>query len=333
MAKTDPIEDKLRRLTALRQETDPAAVATALGRALDQKSSGLIAAKAADLTAELGQGDLTETAVARLIEKMRSAFDRLMIQPVKRDKGCLGKTAIARALASLDVPAQDLYIAGLRHVQLEPIWGGSVDTAAELRGHCALAMVRTHGPDAVLEVATLLADAERPTRLAAAEALGDSGDKAAEAVLRLKAVTGDEEPEVVGACFQSLLRLNPERSLDFVGQFLGHNEPAVAEAAALALGESRIEAAVPMIHESLEVTVDADIQRVLYLALALSRRENALEILVDEVADGPIGRARGALTALALHRHQQELYRQLESLVEERRDRELGQIWRERFQD
>ena len=30
---------------------------------------------------------------------------------------------------------------GLRHIQMEPVWGGQADSAATLRGTCALALI------------------------------------------------------------------------------------------------------------------------------------------------------------------------------------------------
>ena len=52
--------------------------------------------------------------------------------------------AIARALFALDYDGEGLYLAGMRHVQMEPGWGGSSDTAVELRGMCAMGLASTN---------------------------------------------------------------------------------------------------------------------------------------------------------------------------------------------
>lgn len=324
MARRDPIEERLAHLAALRQEDDGDKVRSELEAALVQKRSGLLVAKAAELVAELG--------VDGLAEQMEGAFPRLLVDPLKRDKGCLAKTALAKALVELERPASEIFLAGVHYVQLEPVWGGSTDAASALRGWCAHGLVRMRHGEAMLEIAPLLVDPERPARIAAAEALGDSGQLAAEALLRLKIHSGDEEPEVVGECFTSLLRLEPERSLPFVGRFLADGDPAVAEGAALALGESRREEAIDLLQDRLEVTVDADVRRALYLALALTRRERAIDLLVKEVESGPSGRAAQALRALALHRFDDGLRERLRELVVARRDRVLEKVWEEELE-
>ena len=323
MAKKDPLEEKLEHLSKLRQEDDPKVLQAELKAALTQKRYGLLVAKAADLIAELG--------IAGLDREMQDAFLRLTRDPLKKDKGCAGKTSLAKALVELEQPASEVFLVGLRFVQPEPSWGGSTDTAAQLRGWCAHGLVRMRHPRAVLKITPLLVDPERPTRLAAVDALGDSGQAAAEALLRLKVLTGDEEPEVVAECFTSLLRLEPDRSLSFIGDFLDAKDPAVAEAAALALGDSRSEEAIDLLESRLEVTLDEDRQRSLYLALALTRRQRAIDRLVDEVEQGSMGRARAALKALALHRHDDSLREKLRGFLDSRPDRVLEQIWRQEY--
>ncbi len=324
MAKKDPLEDKLEHLSRLRQQDDSEVIRNGLRAALTQKRYGLLVAKAADLVAELG--------VTGLEREKQEAFFRLTRDPLKRDKGCAGKTALAKALVEMEQSAPEVFATGLRFVQPEPSWGGSTDTAAQLRGWCAHGLVRMRHPRAVLRITPLLVDPERPTRLAAVDALGDSGQAAAEALLRLKVLTGDEEPEVIAECFNSLLRLEPERSLPFIGDFLDSEDPTVAEAAALALGDSRSEEAIEILEGRLEVTLDEDRQRSLYLALALTRRQRAMDLLVDAVSQGSMGRARAALKALALNRHDDSLRAKLREYLDSRPDRVLEQIWRQDYE-
>ena len=48
----------------------------------------------------------------------------------------------AEALEQIDHAEAAVFLAGVRHVQLEPAWGGSQDTAAPLRAACAAARGR-----------------------------------------------------------------------------------------------------------------------------------------------------------------------------------------------
>src|SRR5207253_10764017 len=104
-----------------------------------------------------------------------------------------------------------LFRRGMRIVQREPVWGDPpwVDTAAELRGVCALGLAQTGDPDAVVEIAALLADPERAARANAARAIGAAGRADGIPPLRYQALTGDEDPQVTTECFGALLALAP----------------------------------------------------------------------------------------------------------------------------
>lgn len=320
MPKRPSLEDQLDRLSDLRDEPDRAVARQALAKALASKASHLLPARAAKVAAVLGIDDLEQ--------EMAAAFDRLMVEPTKRDKGCVGKTALAKALLDLGLDATGVFLAGIRHVQLEPVWGGSEDMAQELRAWCAQGLARSGHPDSILELVPLLVDPKRPPRLAAARALGEVGRVEAEPLLRLKALAGDEEPEVVGECLASLLHLEPRRSLDFVGEFLHHRDAVLAEAAALALGESRLEGAVDLLARRLEDTiVDPELRRALFLGLAMSRRQSAFDLLLERVEDGGSAEASQALTALALHRHDEALNEKVEEILDGRNDRNLWKAY------
>src|SRR5262249_41836511 len=143
-------------------------------------------------------------------------------RPVERDPGCRGKVAIARALHKLDRWEEAVFARGVRHVQLEPVFGPPEDTAAELRGVCGLAHAHFGRADALDILAELLADRERTARVAAAQGLGDAGRPDASALLRFKVLIDDAEPDVLAACFGSILALggDDEKALAFVARFL-----------------------------------------------------------------------------------------------------------------
>jgi HEAT repeat protein len=241
-----------------------------------------------------------------------------------RDPGCAAKTSLARALYRLGERAFDVYLRGVQHVQREPIWGGSVDTAAELRGVCALALVRADYPDALIELADLLADPEAAARVAAAQAIAYS-ERAdiGLPLLHLKVRLGDVDPRVTAACFTALLALAPERSLPFVTGYVSDASAETREAALLALGESRLPAALAPLSAAVERAATAAERDVAFTAIALMRSDAGWDYLLAVVRDGSGSHAKGALDALATYRADSKLRTRMLAAVHERNDPEL----------
>lgn len=292
------VEEQLAALHALRSEAAGVEATRTLRRAIRSKT-GLIAAAAAEIVGEL--------ALDELADELPAAFERFLENPVKRDPQCRAKCAVARTLIELGRWEDEVFARGIRHVQREPVWGGSEDSAAELRGLCALAYAQLGHPEAVLAIADLLADAERAARLAAARALGDSGRLDAVPLLRFKARIGDEDAEVLGAVFGSLLHLDPESSFELVASYLEDTSDLVAEAAALALGESRSEAALAPLSAWCDAAVTSERRQVAHLALALLRLEAAERTLLRTIRESPAADATSAVRALATFAHDTEL--------------------------
>jgi HEAT repeat protein len=292
MARARGVDAKLTRLRLVRNEPVTPALLAELRKGLADKSN-LVAAAAAEVVGERGLTDLVPDLVA--------AFPRFLIDPVETDKLCRAKIEIAEALNRIEADAEDVYRAGLRHVQPEPCWGGSEDTAAPLRAAAAFALVRVNPRDLMVLLADLLADPEKVARAAAAKALGASGHLAAVPLLRLKARLGDPEAEVVVECLTALMSLAPGESLGLVGGFLHSATDAVAEGAALALGESRRPDALEMLTAHWpKARRDETFAGVVLLAVAITRLPPAIDFLLEVLArDGE----PAALPALAIHRH------------------------------
>lgn len=223
---------------------------------------------------------------------LEAAFMPLLDDAAKRDPICRGKIAIARALHERD-EWSDVFVAGAAHVQME----AGVDTAAELRGICGLAHAHFSRPDALDVLADLLADPEVPTRIAAAQALGDAGRADASALLRYKLRLGDTHGEVVGAAAGALLHLQRDRALPFIAALL---VPPHDDVIALALAESRLPAALPPLRDWVGRTRAETRRAIGYLALALTRAAN--EDLIAVVRDGDRADALAAAKALATFR-------------------------------
>lgn len=234
---------------------------------------------------------------------LTAAFERLHPLPFKHDPHCMAKGAIVRALVALDCQDAPLYRVGLRLRQAEPVWGGSVDTAVDLRATCAMGLVQTRDPRALIDLVDLLADPESRARAGAARAIACAEPLAAEAVLRAKVLMGDAEPEVVGECLAGLLQVEPEESPGFVAGFLGAPDPAVREQAALALGGSHLDRALRLLRQCWEAEpLKGEAQRVLLRGAVLHRSEAAFEWLLGVIARGDPGTAAWLVEELAVYR-------------------------------
>lgn len=301
--KVSSLEEQLDRLAELRGQAPSPEGRAEVAKYLNSKMN-LAAAKAARIAGEWLAAELTP----QLVE----AFDRFMVKPETSDKRCAAKIEILKALCKLEYASPSVFRRGLRHIQMEPTWGGSVDTAAEVRALAAMGLAQTDYPEALEEIVPLLLDPQRDARIGAARAIAASGLTSGALLLRLKALSGDE-PEVLGECLAGLLRAAPTQSLDFVAKFLEHREEAVAEAAALALGDSRLENALAVLCEAFERTRAPSLRRTLLLAIALLRRESAIDFLLDLVRNGAAQTSADAAAALAMYEKDPNLQERLES--------------------
>ncbi|HOF88968.1 MAG TPA: hypothetical protein PLZ36_12840, partial [Armatimonadota bacterium] len=230
MARKDTTEEKLARVAAAEHAGDDAALARWLADA------GPVAARAAEAIGRRGRED----AIPALV----SAFPRFLRHP-EMDKGCRAKEAIISALDALRNGDPAPYRAGLCHVQLEPVWGGRVDTAVFLRAACVTALARLHPAEVRFDIQPLLYDPAPAPRQAAVRAFAYLGGEESELLLRGKILAGDDEPDLLREAFAALLTIAPERSLPFVERDLWGDDAARREQAALALGASRAPAAYP----------------------------------------------------------------------------------------
>jgi len=317
-------EKKLAEIEALRHAPDPASVRDALRKALKDRNNFLVS-KAAAIAGGLR--------IEELMDDLIAAFDRFFIDPVKSDPQCWAKNAIAKALKDLNCRQAGVFLRGIDHVQLEPVWGGSTDTAATLRGSCTLALVDCQMDD--LEILThfadRLADKEKPVRLDAALAIAQFGRGEGALLLRLKLLMGDREPEVLGQCFSSLLSLAPESALPFIEKFLTHEEEDFRAEAAAALAASRELEAIEILKRFWKTRVSPEIRRAILIALGASPLQQAAEFLLSVLPEESADLASEALTALASSRFHGEMRDQVKATVEATRDAELIWAFEKRF--
>lgn len=302
-------EEALRAIQDIRNAPERYDLKRDLAPFLRHKSNHAIAAAAT--TAE-------RLEAAALAQDLVDAFLDLMTAPAKRDPGCKALLEIAKALVAMDQDAARVYFPGLRHVQMEGSFGPPVDAAAELRGVCAQGLARMAHPDALQECVTLLVDRETAARAGAVRAIADAGQQEGVLLLRLKALVGDSKIEVTAECFAALLRLAPAPSLEFVANFLRSPSEEIAEAAAFALGESRMAAAFPLLRAAWDRIAHAERRRTLLLAAAMLRLDEAVNFLLDRVAEDSEPSAADAIAALALYGRDETVRARVEARVARR---------------
>jgi hypothetical protein len=306
----EDVRERLAALEAICEQAEAEDILKALRAALRARHR-LLVARAAELTASRLLYDLEPA--------LREAFDSFRVDPLKRDAGCIAKGAIVRALVALDCLDAEFFIAGIHYRQPEPVWGGHIDTAVDLRISCAMGLVATSHPRTLMHLVDLLYDPEPRARSGAARAIACTQPIAAEAVLRGKILGGDAEPEVTGDCLAALLEVAAEDALDFVAGFLDAPDDALRGMAALALGASPLDGALEHLRARWEAEpLKRDQDRMLLRGAALHRSEAAVAWLLEVVASGDLASAEVVIDELAAYRDTAQTRQSLHAAVVER---------------
>ncbi len=302
--------------------------------------NNFIVAKAAKLVADAELFDLLPGALA--------AYDRFFLEAVKTDPKCWAKEALAKTLVKLEHRQMDAYLRGLRHHQMEGAWGGPSDTAGALRGACAHALVDCPGiADADLLALLLepLTDTDKSVRMEAARAIGRVGGTSAALLLRLRALLGKDEPEVLGAVYSALLGVEGARAIPLVAGYLNDGDDLSAEAA-FALADTRAPEALAALIARLAqphplhtrgidrsqgvARDDAWFASVLLSAIALTRLPEAMDFLVALIARDA-REAPEAIEAVGRIAPNPELRARVERAVEQAGSPRLRQAFRQQL--
>lgn len=321
MARAPSIEERLDALEGLRNKLDEPETRAELRKHLGGKTS-LLAAKAAALIARL-PGDRED-----LVPDLVSAFRRFMVDPVKSDKGCLAKIAIMETLLAIDRLDEDALRAGVRHVQMEPVFGGKADTAPPLRALCGIGLVQIGAAGAMDHVAVLLADPEPDARLGAVRALVACGAPATP-LLRYKALQDEPQPLVLAECLSGLMTIAPHDSFDFVAALIDPGKPQVAPNAAMAIAESRLPGAFEVLERKWRDGFVSEFKQSLLLPIAMTRSDEAVELLLSVLEEGDLAASTQAISALAIYRGDSSVRARIEgALAGVHRGRLLGFVAR-----
>jgi hypothetical protein len=277
--------------------------------------SNLVVAKAAELAGE--------NTLLGLAPDLEEAFGRFLVNPLKDDKLCRAKIAIVQALDKMEHQRPDVFEKAATYQQHEPVWGGTEDTAAPLRAAALIALARIEPSSCLHRLVDAMVDPSKDVRIAAAQALGYVGTEAAGLILRLKARMGDGDPEVLSESLSGLLTVNSREYLPFVTEFLVPDDPARCEAAALALGKSRLADALDPLKACWPRCLSLGLKERILLAIAMMRLPAAIDHLLEVVASDSERDAGAAMSALNIHNYDPRLCEQLELVVRKSGSRTL----------
>jgi HEAT repeat protein len=321
--KNDPLKAKLDALQLL-HKADAETATTGVRKALTDRSSYVVA-KAARIASDLS--------LATLVPDLLAAFDRLFNDPLKTDQLCLGKSALAKALKEFELHESAPFIRGLNHIQMEPVYGGFADTAGGLRATCAQALVACDLDDTskLEHLVDHLTDLDKAVRLDVIIAIAHFARPESAMLLRLKASSGDPEPEVVGQCFLSLLDLAPSESVAFIARFLKSTNPEVVFEAAAVLAQSRDPAAFAIVQQFWHGKIDFDLRRAIVMSLAGSPQRAAADFLIALINGSDRDIAKAAISALAASRFREDTREQTLAAVDRVADRELRVVFSRAF--
>ena len=322
MAGRESLDDKLAAIRELRGQTLLPEQIAQLRKRIGDKSNLVVAAAAAIAG---------ESTLAELAKDLEAAFDRFLVNPLKDDKLCRAKIAVVDALDKMEHQIPDVFLKAARHVQFEPVWGGSEDSAPPLRAAAVIALARAEGTHSLPVLVDALADPAKDVRIAAAVALGAVGSESAGLLLRFKVRIGDKDPDVFSECLLGLLTVDPKENLPIVSGFLDPGNPFACEAAAMALGKSRLAEALDPLKECLERSHSREMRQQILLAVAILRRPAAIDYLIELVSTEPEPNAVEALSALGIYKDDPRLRARVEGIAKGRGSRPIQSAFDREF--
>ncbi|MBA2113360.1 hypothetical protein [Bremerella alba] len=319
----DPIPDQLRSLARHEGPFTSDEARKILQSALAHASNRTVQ-RAAEMIAQAEDASFTSDLV--------KAYWRLKRNPLKKDPGCLAKTAIVKALVQAEHADMELFRDGITYCQIEPHWQGEIDSAAEIRGVCAIGLVHfTPTIEVLNHCAVLLSDLWPEARLGAAQALGALAQIEAAPLLRLKLLTGDSQPEVHGECCSAMLKADREEGLAFVQPFLNSHDADQCVQTALALGEARLPGTFDRLRNAWGLRSELNVRESLLLCIGLLRTTESQEFLLSLIDKRDIRTAADAVKALRLNGPLGDLRERTEAAVEVTESDTLMSAFREEW--
>lgn len=276
MPKTSAIDSMLDELAAIRDRELTEDDKTLVRRRLGHRNS-VVVARAAGCAAAHSLSDLVPLLVKR--------FDDFRKDGPRADKGCVAKLAIVKALDRLEHDRVEWFLEASRIVQHEPAYGGSVDTAVQLRRQSLQAMATFPWFAVSRRLVEMLGDPSPIVRTAAVSALSGFEGREAENILLTKAVCGDDSDDVTGLCLRALLAFGTDQNLTLVLDRLTHADDAIKVEAAFAVAESCRDTGLPHLMDAFYDEEELSVRRSILLAISTMRSDEALEFVREQARD------------------------------------------------
>jgi hypothetical protein len=267
-------------------------------KAAAASAHAIVVARAARLAEEHG--------VEAIVPDLEQAFHRFLAHPRPKDPSCQAKVALLNALDRLESRDPSPFLAAVRCIQLEPSYLRPSDTAGPVRARGILGLARLAHDDVAVIAGDLLTDSDAPVRTAAAEAVEANGQRVGAGLLILKMNVGDEDPMVILACLEGVLTLAPEAGLPLAQKMLFDDLGGQQDIAAVALGRSRREEALDLLLE-LFASLSPVHRDLAIRGIGYHRSPRALAMLLKTVAESEARVAKAAVTALASRTFERDL--------------------------
>lgn len=275
----------------------------------------------------------SRTEATRYVSLLLAAYARLLKNPTKSDPGCEAKTEIVDALGNAEHDDEDFFLEAVKYRQPEPVRGGSVDTAARLRVLAAYRLTELNRLRAMDSLVELLLDPEKTARAGAARALAACGPDNGKHLLRLKLEFGDTEAEVVGEVCSAYLAVAGNEGIAHAARMLRSDSIDKRMEVALALGESRLGAALEPLRRQMLRVDEREEARVTLTAIALLQSDESTQYLMEQLdPESHCVFKREVIHALSHVRDQREIKAKLAELLSKIDDRSLQQAFDESFE-
>jgi hypothetical protein len=169
--------------------------------------------------------------------------------------------------------------------------------------------------DLLQHLLELLGDKDKSVRVEAVRAVEQVGSPGAGLLLRLRAVLGADEPEVLGACYGGVLRLEGKSAIPWIARFLAGGDDLSAEAALAIAGDRSLESFRALRQRFVaKPPSDPWFCSVLLSAIALTRQQEGFDFLLDLVRQYSL-HSEAAIEAIFRSGPSADLIRQLEQTV------------------
>jgi hypothetical protein len=300
------VDELLAHLDNLNFGTQDEETFVVLKKCLSSKSS-LVVAKTAKLCADHHLSQLNQELVQTF---------RYFVEKAEKDKGCYAKKAIVKTLYELDFINTEFYTEAISVRQMEPVWGGSVDSAFDVRCWAANGLTLSTNVHIIFQLLELLHDTEPQARLGAVKAIAYTNPMHANILIREKILDGDEETYIIGECFHQLMIVDPDTNLEFVKAYLAHNDEEWVEYAALAIAAYNDLTAFEVLKEAIEQAFYDSKKRHLIKAMALHRSKHTVDYLLVLLESAGSQEVDTIIEALAIYRTNDKIRQQVQTKID-----------------